>query len=123
MQTHAARPQGWESALEHLRGAAAAVAAVMPAAPQADPTSPGKPKAVGALAPGQLAGPNVSTPVTILSLETGELEVSLVAQAPSGASCSCNTTLACDPCSSLCEGLHWVWSTDGTGGTLCNMQL
>ena len=79
------RPQGWESAFEHLRGAAAAVAAVMPAASQADPTSPGKPKTVGVLAPGLLAGPNVSTPVTILSLETGELEVSLVAQAPHGA--------------------------------------
>ena len=93
--THVAGPQGWERALKHLRDAAAAIAAIMPAAPQADPANQGTLMIVGGVAPGKLAGPNASTPVTIVSLETGELEVSLVAQAPSGAPFSIGISNKC----------------------------
>ena len=79
-------PQGWDDALCLVRGASAAVAAVLPASVRKQEPAAADPKNLSlvGLSSGQLAGPNAGTPLTMLSLETADLEVTLVAPAPAG---------------------------------------
>lgn len=79
-------PQGWDDALCLVRGASAAVAAVLPSSVCEQQPAAADPKnlTLVGVSSGQLAGPNAGTPLTMLSLETGDLEVTLVAPAPAG---------------------------------------